>query len=168
MKVFARADNDTPSLVYINESLDNTLLLLHNQYKENIVIRKEYENIPEITCYRGKINQVFVNVVSNAIQAIEGAGSVVISTAVASHKGKEYIEVKVSDTGKGISERDKTRIFEPFFTTKDVGKGTGLGLSISHGIIQSHSGFIEVDSKEGEGTTMKIYIPVVFVNETVA
>ena len=161
LKTFSRADNDKLYLMDIIESIDNTLLLLHNQYKDHVTIIKKYSPIPEIMCYPGKINQVFVNIVSNAIHAIDKKGAITISTQVCKKKGLDYIEINIEDTGKGMSKEVQKRIFEPFFTLKDVGEGTGLGLSISHGIIENHNGFIEVKSEEGKGTVFSIYLPVV-------
>ena len=106
-----------------------------------------------------------MNVLSNAIEAIQSKKelneeSITIKTCLEKKNGKEYAVIRISDTGPGLPENIKDKIFDPFYTTKDVGQGTGLGLSISMGIIKSHHGTIEVDSKPGEGTTFTIMIPI--------
>jgi signal transduction histidine kinase len=130
--------------------------MLRNQYKNRIEIIKEYGNVPEFPCYPGKLNQVFMNVLSNAIQAIPDKGEIKITTLL---QDKNAV-IKIKDSGTGISEQDKLKIFEPFFTTKDVGKGTGLGLSISYGIIKDHNGDVEVNSAPGKGTEFIIKLPI--------
>jgi signal transduction histidine kinase len=131
--------------------------LLSNAFKNRIEIEKDYdENLQSIECYPGQLNQVFMNLINNAIQAIEGPGKITIKT----RKIRNRAVIWISDTGKGIPKDHLTRIFDPFFTTKEVGEGTGLGLSISYGIIQQHQGEIRVNSKPGKGTTFKIALPV--------
>ena len=141
--------------------------MLRNKYRETIEMIKEYaEDLPTIECYPGKVNQVFMNIINNAIQAIEGNGKIYIGIQLVekSLKGevfqKKYMEIRIQDTGKGMPESIQQKIFDPFYTTKDVGQGTGLGLSISLGIIQKHKGVIECVSQEGEGTTFGIYLPI--------
>ena len=112
--------------------------------------------MPYIQCYSGQLSQVFMNILSNAIQAIEDKGIISIKTLLS---GKEA-EIFISDTGKGIQNDKLDNIFDPFYTTKEVGKGTGLGLSISYGIIKDHNGNIDVESELGKGTRFKISIPV--------
>ena len=137
--------------------IDSSLVLLRNQYKGRIEISRSYDrNVPYIQCYPGQLSQVFMNILSNAIQAVEGKGTISIKTQLS---GKE-VEIFISDTGKGIPKDKLDNIFDPFFTTKEVGKGTGLGLSISYGIIQEHNGRIEVKSEFGKGTIFTISIPV--------
>jgi signal transduction histidine kinase len=140
----------------IHEGLDSTLILLRNKYKQRIEIEKHYGDIPEIECYPGQLNQVFMNILSNAIDAIDDKGTITISTL----KSNEKVEISIKDTGRGIPENIRTKIFEPFFTTKDVGHGTGLGLSISHGIIEKHNGSIKVESNVGKGSEFIIALPV--------
>lgn len=160
LRSFSRVDADEILLTDIHESLDNTLLLLKNQYKDHIAIVKHYDEIPKIECFSGKINQVFVNVLANAIQAIKKQGTITIATKKLKMADKDFVEITIKDTGEGIDDEMKKRIFEPFFTTKNVGEGTGLGLSISHGIIEKHSGTIEVKSEKGKYTTFSIKLPV--------
>ena len=116
----------------------------------------EYGKIPLLNCYPNQLNQVFMNLLVNANQAIEGKGTITIQTVA---NGQNVI-VKVSDTGKGIPPENIGRIFDPGFTTKGVGVGTGLGLSISYNIIQKHHGKMEVESEIGKGTTFTITLPI--------
>lgn len=160
LKIFSRTDMDSLSLFDIHQSLDSSLILLRKQYKDRIEIVKEYGHFPKIECYPGKLNQVFMNLLSNGIQAISGNGKIFIKTKLISKHNNNFVEIKIRDTGKGIPEKIRKRIFEPFFTTKPVGKGTGLGLSISLGIIEKHSGTIDLVTKEGEGTQFTITLPL--------
>ena len=158
LRTFSRLDEDAYKEINIHENLDSTLLLLKSQIGENISIEKQYEDIPKFKGYPGPLNQVFMNILSNAIQAIDGDGSVSISTRYLPTDSLLLIAIK--DTGKGMSQAIMGRVFEPFFTTKDVGKGTGLGLSIAHSIIQKHKGKIEVESEEGKGSEFRIILPL--------
>lgn len=155
LKNFSRHDEAEQKLADINEGLESTLLLLQNEYKNRIEIIKDYGELPEVLCYPGQLNQVFMNLLANAIQAIDEEGTISITTEVID----DMIEVRIEDTGKGIPEDVQSRIFEPFFTTKEVGAGTGLGLSITYGIVEKHGGSIEMESKEGDGTIFKVRIP---------
>ncbi|MCR9251617.1 MAG: ATP-binding protein [bacterium] len=120
-------------------------------------IVKEFDkDLPEIECYPGQLNQVFVNIINNAIDAIgttEQPGKITIGTKTLSD---DKITISISDTGNGIPKENLEKIFDPFFTTKDVGSGTGLGLSISHSIIEQHAGEINVNSEVGKGTEFVI------------
>lgn len=157
LRTFSRLDEAELKTVNIHDGIDSVLVLLRNQYKNKIEIIKEYSEIPLIECYSGKLNQVFMNILSNAIQAIDETGEIIISTK----KIDDNIQVSIKDSGIGIPKSIQNRIFEPFFTTKSVGKGTGLGLSISISIIQqNHRGKIEVLSEKGEGTTFIITLPI--------
>ncbi|HEY8270220.1 MAG TPA: ATP-binding protein, partial [Pseudobdellovibrionaceae bacterium] len=124
-------------------------------------IHKQYEPIPLVSCYASQINQVLMNILSNALQAIEGPGHIWISTIAlrntADKNGK--VQVSIQDSGKGMKADVLEKIFDPFFTTKGIGQGTGLGLSISYGILQSHGGEIQVRSEVGVGTEFTIIIP---------
>lgn len=166
LRTFARLDEDTLKKSDIEENIDATLVMLQSQFKERIEIVKKYGKIPPIECFPGQLNQVFMNMLLNAIQAIDGNGKITISTAYPSpnangkYHGKEAVEISIKDTGTGMSEEVKENIFEPFFTTKDVGVGSGLGLSISFGIIEKHKGEIKVFSEVGKGTEFLIILPV--------
>lgn len=156
LRTFSRLDEDILKMADIHEGLDSTLILLHNKYKNRIEIVKNYGNLQLIECYPGQLNQVFMNLLSNAIDAIDDKGVITIYTSMSN----SWIEVRIKDTGQGIPENIKEKIFDPFFTTKGVGKGTGLGLSISQSIIEKHRGTIDVKSVKGKGTEFVISLPV--------
>lgn len=156
LRSFSRMDEDVLKVADIHENLNTTLILLRNKYKDRINIVKEYGDIPQIECYPGQLNQVFINILANAIDSIGERGKVVIRTS----KSNQGIQITITDNGSGIPDEIRSRIFEPFFTTKDVGNGTGLGLSISHGIIEKHMGRIDVSSKVGEGSEFIISLPL--------
>ena len=147
LRNFSRLDENEMKRARIEEGIDNTLVILNNKLKNRVKVIKEYSDLPEIMCYPGQLNQVFMNLLHNASDAIEGEGTITIKTS----KDGDQIKISISDSGKGIPEETRSRIFEPFFTTKAVGKGTGLGLSIAYGIIEKHKGTIEVKSIERKG-----------------
>lgn len=159
LRTFSRFDEAEIKTVDIHENLESSLLILHNKYSDqNITIDKSFDtNLPEIECYPGQLNQVFVNIINNAIDVLAEKENPVIKIGTKYESDKAIISIE--DNGSGISDAIKEKIFDPFFTTKDVGKGTGLGLSISHSIIQQHSGEIKVDSILGEGTKFTIVLP---------
>jgi len=126
------------------------------QYKNRIEIHKEYGDIPKIQGYAGKLNQVLMNLLSNAFHAIQSKGDVWIRTR--SNNGA--VEIEIEDSGAGIPRENLKRIFEPFFTTKPIGQGTGLGLSISYGIIEQHQGKIHVTSVPSKGSTFAVRLPI--------
>jgi signal transduction histidine kinase len=156
LRTFSRLDEDVLKVADIHEGLESTLILLRNKYKNRIEISKNFGAIPPLECFPGQLNQVFMNILSNAIDAIEGEGEITISTS----QSNGFIRISIKDNGKGIPENIKAKIFDPFFTTKEVGEGTGLGLSISHGIIEKHKGSIKVLSERGKGSEFIISIPV--------
>ena len=156
LRAFSRMDRDIVSEVDLNASLEMSLNLLRNQYKDRIEIHKDYGQIPQIKGYPGKLNQVFMNLLSNAFYAVKDRGSVWIKTRSVS----DAVEIEITDSGAGIPQKDIKRIFEPFFTTKPVGQGTGLGLSISYGIIEQHRGKIQVASSPEKGTVFTIQLPI--------
>jgi signal transduction histidine kinase len=135
------------------------LVLLKNKYKHQIEIIKNYSNnLPVVECYPGKLNQVFMNIINNAIDAIGGKpGKISITTGCT----EDMVSISISDNGKGIPESDLVKIFDPFFTTKEVGYGMGLGLAISYSIIQEHNGKIEVKSVVGQGTEFLLTFPII-------
>lgn len=157
LRNFSRLDQNVFRKANMNESLESTLTLLHSSYKNRVEIIKQYGDLPEIDCFPGQINQVFMNILSNAIQAIPAEGKIFIKT----WHDQNNVKISIKDTGAGMTDEVRKKIFDPFFTTKDVGKGTGLGLSISFGIIQKHNGDIEVFSKPGDGTEFIIRIPII-------
>ncbi len=149
---FARMDEATLVQTDLHAELEDTLLLLNHHLKNRITIQRELGQIPRIYCNVGQINQVLLNVLVNAAQAIEGAGTITISTRLEG----DMVHVEIRDTGKGIPQEHMDRLFEPGFTTKAQGKGTGLGLSICAQIVADHKGAIDLRSVEGEGTTVDI------------
>jgi two-component system, NtrC family, sensor kinase len=140
----------------LHQSIDLALNLVKNEYRDRVIIRKEYAELPLVYCHPGKLSQVFMNLIMNACQAIPGEGEILIRT----YSNGDRVFVEIIDDGIGIDAKYQAKVFEPFFTTKPVGKGTGLGLSISYGIIQQHHGTIELESKKGQGTTFRICLPV--------
>lgn len=156
LRTFSRLDEGEHKHVKIEESIEAVLSLLQHRMKSRISVKKRYGDVKVVPCYPGPLNQVLMNLLSNAIDAIEGEGEITIATG----QEQSMFFISVADTGKGIVPADRERIFEPFYTTKPVGQGTGLGLSISYGIIQRHGGSIEVRSEEGQGTEMIVRIPL--------
>jgi two-component system NtrC family sensor kinase len=151
---FSRRKESDFEPVNINDAIMNSLDLM--QYKlRNIAVVKRLASVPDVIGDPVKIEQVFINILSNSVEAMPEGGELFI----ASLQKDRMIEVRVTDTGCGISKENQSRVFEPFFTTKDVGSGTGLGLSVSYGIIRQHCGLIELSSKPGKGTTVTIKIP---------
>lgn len=168
LKVFSRVDEQDIKFVNLHEGLDSTLILLNNSIKDIIELKKDYGELPKIECYAGKLNQVFMNILTNAAQAIKSnpdqkeKGEILISTRPLPNN---RIEVRFKDNGPGMPEDIRKKIFEPFFTTKPVGEGTGLGLSIVYNIIKNHQGTIDVESVANEGTTFVITLPVQHIQE---
>jgi signal transduction histidine kinase len=156
LKDFAHPGEDKLSFSDINKGLDSTLNVVWNELKYKATVTKDYGDIPLIPCYPQRLNQVFMNILVNAAQAIEKQGEIKISTRALDG----YAEIKISDTGLGISKENLSKIFDPFFTSKEVGKGTGLGLNVAYNIIKKHKGSIDVQSTVGKGTTFTIRIPV--------
>lgn len=157
LKSFSRIDDTATAVVDLHECLDSALSIGWNEIKYKASIEKDYQPISKIHCSAQQLNQVFLNLMVNAAQAINDQGVITISTA----EQEEWIVIKISDTGGGIPQESISQIFDPFYTTKDVGQGTGLGLSICYDIIHSHNGQISVDSTVGEGTTFTIKIPII-------
>lgn len=159
LRVFSRVDESELKEADIHEGIDTTLMLLSNVIPKNISIIRNYADIPAIECYPGKLNQVFMNLLNNAVQAVkykgDPAGTINITTLLEGHN----VIIKIKDSGTGIPDSIKEKIFDPFFTTKGIGEGTGLGLSIVYSIIEKHEGSIEVVSVEGEGAEFIITLP---------
>ena len=156
LKDFSRLDRSKVTRFNINSGLESTLLLAKHLLKSVSVIKK-IDEIPEIICSPSQINQVFLNLITNAAQALEGTKGVITLTARAEGEG---VAVDVADNGKGIPVDVLPKIFDPFFSTKEIGKGTGLGLSISYKIIQQHGGRITVESNPGMGTKFTVWLPL--------
>jgi signal transduction histidine kinase len=156
LRNFSRLDEADTKNVNIHDGLDSTLLLLTNEIKNRITIHKNYGNLPLVQCKAGQINQVFMNLLVNAIQAIPQKGNIWISTKVSN----KNVEIRIKDDGVGIPKSIQNKIFDPFFTTKPVGSGTGLGLSISYKIINEHGGTINIEGDEKKGATFIVTIPL--------
>jgi signal transduction histidine kinase len=175
LRTFSRADSDEKQTFNIQDGIDSTLLILQHRLKANeqrpdIEVTTEYGNIPLINCFPGLLNQVFMNILANAIDALEESNQGLDFTTIENHPNQilittevegEQVKITIADNGKGISEEAKSRIFDHLFTTKEVGKGTGLGLAIAHQIIvEKHGGAIVVNSELGKGTEFVIKIPL--------
>lgn len=158
LRLFSRLDESEIKQVDLNESIEATVRLLSHYYKSGrITLERNYGALPLVNCYAAQLNQVWMNLLVNAAQAIEdNDGTVGVQTL---SNGKT-VSVSFTDSGKGISPGNIKKIFDPFFTTKPVGEGTGLGLSISHGIVEKHRGSIAVDNIPGQGTTFTVTLPV--------
>ena len=157
LRNFSRLDRSKVASFDLNEGLDSTLAIARHELKYHAVT-KNYGDIPPITCSPSQINQVFLNLVTNAAQALgPGPGEIRITTR---REGAGHVAVEVADNGKGIPPEILPKIFDPFFTTKEVGKGTGLGLSIVYKIVEQHGGRISVDSKVGVGTRFTVVLPL--------
>jgi len=156
LRRFSRLDEAEFQQADLHEGLDSTLTLLQHQLKNRIEVVKDYGDLPMIDCYPNQLNQVFMNILVNAAQVIEGAGRITITT----RRDGDHVTVAISDTGKGIAPQHMDRLFDPGFTTKGVGVGTGLGLAISYRIVQAHKGDIAVASEPGRGATFTIRLPI--------
>ena len=189
LRNFSRLDEDRMETVDIHVGIENTLLILQNRFKgklgrPEITLIKEYGNLPLVKCYPSQLNQVFMNIVANGIDALENQPApriITISTYVQSRKewetvqnsklkvensdasgeNEEFAVISIADNGPGISEEIRDQLFEPFFTTKPIGKGTGLGLSIAHHIVvEKHQGELKCSSLAGKGVKFAIAIPI--------
>ncbi|HNJ71473.1 MAG TPA: ATP-binding protein, partial [bacterium] len=156
LRNFSRLDESQFKEISIIDSIESTLNILKNEYKTRITIHRNFGDVPPVYCNPGHINQVFMNLLQNAFQAIEGDGNVWIRVVAASNN----ILIAIRDDGKGIPGEIQNRVFDPFFTTKPVGKGTGLGLAISYKIIEAHKGTIFFESTPQQGTEFKITLPI--------
>lgn len=156
LKGFSRVDEAEHKLTDVRECLESSINIVWNEIKYKATLSRDFAEVPDILCYPGQLNQVFVNLLINAAQSIDEQGIITVKTFTS----EGYVYVQISDSGCGISEDNCKRIFDPFFTTKEVGKGTGLGLSISYDIIKKHQGEISVDSLLNEGTTFTLKLPI--------
>ena len=156
LRNFARLDEAEMMQADLHDGLDSTLTLVHHELKNRIEVEKDYGQVPLVLCYPSRLNQVFLNLLVNASQAIEGEGRITIRT---NHQG-DTVSVEIQDSGRGMPEDILPHIFESGFTTKAEGEGTGLGLAISRQIVDDHGGQIEVASLQGEGTTFRVILPV--------
>lgn len=158
LKDFSHVDNSDWAMASLVTGIESTLKIVNNQIKYSVTVVRDFDpDIPDIYCQPMQLNQVLLNLLVNASQAIEGQGEIHISLK---RRCDEYVILKIRDTGSGIDPKHMHRLFEPFFTTKEVGSGTGLGLSVSYGIIKAHRGTIEVVSELGKGAEFTLILPI--------
>jgi signal transduction histidine kinase len=159
LKAYTYMDQAPVQSVDVHEGLDNTLVMLRNKLKMGIDVHRQYaENLPRLQAYGSELNQVWTNIIDNAVDAMQGRGELTLRT----RQEEQWVVVEIEDTGPGIPPAVQAKIFDPFFTTKAPGKGTGLGLNISHNIIvQKHKGKITVRSQPGK-TCFEIRLPISF------
>ncbi|MCD4676746.1 MAG: response regulator [Desulfobacula sp.] len=155
LKSFAHPGNDQQMLIDINKGLESTLNVVNNEIKYKATVTKDFGQVPMVEGFPQKLNQVFMNILVNAAQAIKEKGEIKIQTK----KEGKYVVVTISDNGCGIEKEHLSKIFDPFFTTKEIGKGTGLGMNIAYNIIEEHKGKINVKSVVGKGTIFTIILP---------
>jgi signal transduction histidine kinase len=157
LKSYSYLDQAPVQNIDVHQGLDDTLVILSGKLKSGINVRREYANdLPKIHAYGSELNQVWTNIIDNAIDALDGGGEIVLRT----RQEGDWVVVEIEDNGQGIPQENQTRIFDPFYTTKPPGKGTGLGLDISYNIIvKKHKGNIKVNSKPGE-TCFQIWLPL--------
>ena len=161
LRTFSRLDESDVKSVDLHEGLDSTLVLLRNNIPPNVKVIRHYGDLPKIECYAGKVNQVFMNIITNALNAMKSKGTNTEEylTITTRQENSNTAVISIKDTGTGMTPEVKEKIFDPFFTTKDVGEGTGLGLSIVFSIIEKHNGRIVVNTAPGEGAEFVIYLP---------
>ena len=157
LRNFARLDEAEQKRAELHEGIDSTLRLLQSRLGERISVVRRFGTLPAVLCYPNLMNQVFMNLLANAVDAIEGEGTITIGSRLA---GDDTVELTFADTGSGIEAAHLERIFDPGYTTRGVGVGTGLGLAICYRIMQQHGGTIEVDSEVGAGTTFTLRLPL--------
>jgi signal transduction histidine kinase len=168
LRLFSRLDEDDVKFANLEEGLDSTVAIINHLLNDRIVIEKQYAQLPAIECFPGKLNQVFLNIMTNAIHAIqdrwkEKSGGLLI---IRTREMQDSVEISIKDNGIGMTEETKRKLFEPFFTTKEVGVGTGLGLSIAWKTVMKHNGSIDVQSFIGEGTEFIITLPKLYQSTT--
>lgn len=159
LKTFSRIDRSEKTSYQLHEGIESTIQLLAHKSRD-IEIKRNYDSLPTVVCHPGRINQVLMNLLSNAIDSFENQGQSIIEISTKTLKNNR-VSIEIMDNGNGISDADIHKIFDPFFTTKEIGEGTGLGLSISLGIIQEHKGSITLASNSpAQGTTARIILPI--------
>lgn len=157
LRTFSRMDQADLQMAQLTDEIDRTLALMEPRFKGNIEVVREYQPLPDVSCYPGQLNQVFLNLLMNACDVLDEGGTITIRATPT----EDGVHLEFEDSGPGIPVDVQRRIFDPFFTTKDVGKGTGLGLSLSYGIIERHGGRIQIRSEAGHGAVFEIDLPLV-------
>lgn len=166
LRSFSRIDKPEKETVDLHAGLDATLALLTHRTESKVRIKRQYGNLPPITCHAGALNQVFMNLIINAVEALETAPpkgqapTITITTSKSDGEGEIKAVISVADNGPGISAEARKHLFEPFFTTKDNNESTGLGLSISHGIVTQQGGTIEVRGEPNQGAIFNVVLPL--------
>ncbi len=160
LRTFSRLDEHERKPTDLNAAIETTLRLLAHRVGRGIEIVKDLAELPLVPCYPGPINQVFMNLLANACDAVGERGQIRISTRMVTDDGTARVRIRIEDSGVGIPPENLERVFDPFFTTKEIGKGTGLGLSITHSIVERHGGTIRVESAPGDGTRFTVELPV--------
>ena len=157
LRTFSRMDQADLQMAQLTDEIDRTLALMEPRFKGSIEVVRDYQELPDVRCFPGQLNQVFLNLLMNACDVLdeEDGGKITIRTRALA----EGVKIEFEDSGPGIPAEVQTRLFDPFFTTKEVGKGTGLGLSLSHGIIERHGGRIQIVSDPGQGAIFQIELP---------
>jgi len=156
LKGFSRVDRDGMDMVDLNEGLESALMIAQHQLRDRVKVIKHLQPLPKVRCMASQMNQLFLNLITNAAQAIDGEGTLTIESKVSGGQ----VEISFADTGCGIPDDVLPKIFDPFFTTKPVGEGTGLGLSIVHKIIKGHNGTIKVRTTPKKGSVFTVSLPV--------
>jgi len=156
LKDFSAVDREDWQLADLQQGIEATLHIVAHEIKPGIRLIKEYGEMPAVECVPLQINQVFLNLLRNAVQAIAGEGTVRIATA----HDTGWVRIEIADSGKGIDPEHLIRVFEPFFTTQPVGQGSGLGLSLAYSIVKRHGGRIELESEAGRGSIFRVWLPV--------
>ena len=157
LRNFSRLDRASVANFDVRKGLDSTLLLAKNLLKHRVTVQTEYLDVPDIMCSPSQINQVLLNLITNAAHAMGEQGTLILRTE---RHDEKMIRIEIQDDGGGIPASVLPKIFDPFFTTKPIGEGTGMGLSISYKIIEAHGGKILVDTENGIGTTFSILLPI--------
>lgn len=161
LKTFARVDGAEPRRIDLNELLRDTLKITQAEFRRRITVATDFGELPEVECFPQMLGQVFLNLLVNAAQAIEGDGTITVRTAVECGASRQEADISITDTGRGMTQEQQAKAFQAGFTTKAVGEGTGLGLSIAKEIIEGkHGGSIDFESAPGQGTTFHVRIPV--------
>jgi two-component system NtrC family sensor kinase len=165
LRAFARGDGGVWSRADLRLHLDRTLALLRHRIGAEVVLTRDYGEVPPIECLPGQLDQVWLNLLSNAADAVGQCGTIAIRTRLeadppAGRRAGSHAVVSIHDSGGGMSPETRARVFDPFFTTKPEGQGTGLGLSVSYGIVERHEGVIIVESAPGSGSTFTVYLPL--------